>query len=131
MSAVVLISSKSFMRTFPVHINKYMNRFNSLTITNKIRNMLTSGITNDRSNCITGTDRFSNINCFNELANTATLRTLWTLVERTGLLTVDGLTSWLALLTLQTLRLFVLLEQIVLLTFHGLMSLLTPLALQM
>ena len=47
----------------------------------------------------------------------------------TGLLTADGLTSWLTLQTLQTLR-PVLLEQTVLLTFKGLMSLLTLLVLQ-
>ena len=40
------------------------------------------------------------------------------------------MTSWLALLTLQTLRTVALLEQTVLLTFNGLMSLLTLLALQ-
>ena len=57
------------------------------------------------------------------------LRTLRTLLEMTGLLTADGLTSWLTLQTLQTLR-PVLLEQTVLLTFKGLMSLLTLLVLQ-
>ena len=57
------------------------------------------------------------------------LLTLWTLLQRTGLLKVDGLTSWLTLLTLQILR-PVVLEQTVLLTFNGLMSLLTLLVLQ-
>ena len=42
-----------------------------MTIINKIRNRHTIAITNDRINCITGTDRFSNIKCFNKLANTA------------------------------------------------------------
>ena len=58
------------------------------------------------------------------------LRTLWTLGERTGLLTVDGLTSLLTQVTLQTLRPFVFLEQTLLLTFNDLMSLVTLLALQ-
>ena len=57
------------------------------------------------------------------------LSILQALLERPGLLTVDGLTSLLTLLTLQTLR-PVALEQTVLLTFNGLMSLLTLLELQ-
>ena len=79
------------------------------------------------SNCITGTERFTNIKCFNQLANTAEL---WTLAERTGLPTVDGVTSLLTLVTLQTLRPFVFLEQTLLLTVNGLMSLVTLLALE-
>ena len=55
--------------------------------------MLTSGITNDRITCITGTDRLSNIKCFGKLANTADVLTLRTLLEMTGLVAVDGLTS--------------------------------------
>ena len=47
------------------------NRFNRLVIANKIRNRLTSGIANDRITCIAGTDSFTNIKCFDELANTA------------------------------------------------------------
>ena len=66
MLATVLIIDKSFMRTFLVQRNK----FTKPMITNKIRNRLTSGITNDRVTCITATDRFSNIKCFDELANT-------------------------------------------------------------
>ena len=66
--ATVLIINKLFMRTFPVYINKFTSRFNWLRISNKIRNRLTSGITNDRITCITGIDRYSNIKY---LANTA------------------------------------------------------------
>ena len=56
--------------TFPVHINKFANRFNWLTFTKKFRNRLTSGITNDNITCITGTGKLTNIRCFDELANT-------------------------------------------------------------
>ena len=35
-------------QTFRVHIKRFRNRFNWLTITNKCRNRLTSAITNDR-----------------------------------------------------------------------------------
>ena len=58
---------------------------------------------------------------------------LWTLqklLERPGLLTVDGLVSWLILLTLQALLPVLLLEETVLPTFNDLMSLLRLLALQ-
>ena len=71
MLRTALLVNKSFMRMSLVHINKFMNRFNWLAITNKIRNRLTSGFTHDRITCITGTDRFTNIKCFDELANTA------------------------------------------------------------
>ena len=64
-------SFKSFMRTFSVHIKKFKNRFNWLTTTNKIRNKITSGNTNDIITYITETDRFSSFKCFDELANTA------------------------------------------------------------
>ena len=47
------------------------NKFNWLVIAIKIRSRLTSGITNDRITCITGTGSFTNIKCFDELANTA------------------------------------------------------------
>ena len=90
-------------------------------MTSKIRNRLTSRITNDRITCITGTVRFSNIKCFDNLANTIDVTDI---TEETGLLTVDGLTSWLTPLTLQTLR-PVVLELTVLVTFNGLLSLLT------
>ena len=43
MSPTALIINK-----FSVHMKKFTNRFNLLTITNKIRNKITSGITNDR-----------------------------------------------------------------------------------
>ena len=58
-----------------------------------------------------------------------TLQTLQTLLERTGLLAVDGLMSWLTLMTLQTLC-PVVLEQTFLPTFNALMKLLTLLVLQ-
>ena len=60
------------------------------------------------------------------------LLTLWTLqilLERIGLQTVDFLTTWLTLLTLQTLR-PVVLEQTVLLAFNDLVNLLILLVLQ-
>ena len=59
------------MRTFSVHIKKFKNRFNWLTTTNKIRNKITSGNTNDIITYITETDRFSSFICFDELANSA------------------------------------------------------------
>ena len=65
--------TKSFMGTFPVHINKFTNRFNCLTITNKIRNRLTNGITNDKITLVTGAGRFSKFKCFDELANVVDL----------------------------------------------------------
>ena len=68
---------------------------------------------NDRITCITGTDRLGSFKCFDEFANTADARDITELLERTGLLTVDGLTSCLTLLTLQTLSPVVLLEQTV------------------
>ena len=160
MLRTALLVNKSFTRSSLVHINKFMNRYNWLAITNKIRNRLTSGITHDRITCITGTDRFTNIKCFDELANTAaatfitfchiitdrftnnwcltswlillTLQTLCSvaLLEQTDLRTWNGLTSWLTLLVLQTLRFVVLLDKTGLLRFHGLMSWLVLLALQ-
>ena len=70
MLVTVLITNKSFVRTFLVHINEFTSKFIWLTINNKIRNGLTSGITNDRITCITGKDRCSNTKCFVSLANT-------------------------------------------------------------
>ena len=70
MLVTVLIINKSFMRTFLVHINNSRSRFNWPTITNKIRNRLTSIIANGRITWITGTDRFRSIKYFDELANT-------------------------------------------------------------
>ena len=40
-----------------------------LLTSRSIRDRLLSGITNDRITCITGTDRFSNIKCFDKSAN--------------------------------------------------------------
>ena len=91
MLAVVLIINKSFMRTFPVHNNKFTNRFNWLAITNKIRNKLIIEITNDRINCIRQTDVVT-LNLLTSCLILLTSWTLQTLVEMTGLLTVNGLT---------------------------------------
>ena len=124
--------SKSFMRTFLVHISKFTNSFNWLTISNKIRNRLKSRIKNDWITCNTGADKFSSIKYFDELTTLLALSTILsvTLLEQTGLLTTDGLTSWQTLLTLQTIRSVALLEQTVLLTFNGSTSWLTLLVLQ-
>ena len=44
-----------------------------MTIGNKIRSKITSGITNDEITCIIGTGRLSSIKCFDDLANTASV----------------------------------------------------------
>ena len=128
MLATALIINKSFMRTFPLYINNFTNRFGWLTITNKIVNKFTNGITNDPMTSITETDRLVTSNVSASWLILLTLRTLpWvTLLERA----VDGLTSWLTLLTLQTLPPVTLLEETVLPTFNGLTSWLTLLTLQ-
>ena len=126
MLATVLIINKSFMRTFPAYFNKFASKFNWLTITDKNRNRLTSGITNDRITCITGTYSFSNIKSFDKLANTVGVTVI---TDITGLLTVDGFTSCPTLRTLQSLH-PVVFGQTDLLTFNGLMGLLTLLVLQ-
>ena len=82
MLATVLIINKLFTRTFLVHINTFMSRFNWLTITNKIRNRLTSGTRNGRIICITGTDSFSNIKCFDKLANTVDLKDITDIIRK-------------------------------------------------
>ena len=66
-----LIMKHLLIKTLPVHINKFTNRFDWLTIINEIRNRFTTGITNDRITCITRIDRFSNVKYFDKLANTA------------------------------------------------------------
>ena len=64
-------------------------------ITNKVRNRFTSGITNDRITCITGTERLSNIKCFDELASSASVTDIMLslIIGTEGLPTVDDLTS--------------------------------------
>ena len=83
-----LCINKFFMRTFAVHISKFMRRFNWLTITSTIRNRLISKIADTRITCISGKDRFTNIKCFDKLANTAAvINCLVILFEQTSLLT--------------------------------------------
>ena len=141
MLATALIINMSFMRMFPVHINKFTNRFNWLSGTKKLEASLQLELQNDRITCSTETDRFSNIKCFNKLANTADV----TDITFSHIIGTDRITnSWsyrhfvqlhywnekLSLLALQTLRLAALLEQRGLLTFNGLANWLTLLALQ-
>ena len=124
--------SKSFMRTFLVHISKFTNSFNWLTISNKIRNRLKSRIKNDWITCNTGADKFSSIKYFDELANIAGVKhNTFKYIIGTDRFTYNWwFTSWQTLLTLQTIRSVALLEQTVLLTFNGSTSWLTLLVLQ-
>ena len=142
---LLFLTSRSWGR-FPILNEKFTSRFNWLTIISKVRKRLTSGIANDRITSITGTDRFSNINCFDELANTVDVTYITDITDtigKDGVLTADGLTSWLkfllkfnglisllTLLALQTLRIVTLLEQRGLLTFNGLVNWLTIQTLQ-
>ena len=83
MLATVFIIGKSFKRMFLVQRNK----FTKAMITSKIRSRLTSGTTNDRVTCNTATDRFSNIKCFDELANTVDVTSI------TDIIGVDRFTN--------------------------------------
>ena len=128
MLAAIIISN-SFMRTLLVPINRFMSRPNWLTITKKIRNRVTSGTTNYRITCITGTDRFSNINSFDELANTVDVMDITDIIGKdmcANCCWFDDLTNTTNLTDITS----VVLEETVLLTFNGLMSLLTLLVLQ-
>ena len=80
------------MRTFPVHINKFTNRSNWQSLAKLETGLQVELQMTELLALLEQTDLVT-LNVLTSWLILLTLRTLWTLFERTGLLTVDGLTS--------------------------------------